>query len=125
VDWSLERNRKLFSWGHIAEPDYLSENARLEELHAELEISTAPAPTIRLDGLLATWRTGDPIARRELLVTLFEKLHVEDRRIVGYTPREDRAAEVIELLAAAAAASEVPAKSGAGGIPRLGYTVFD
>ncbi len=89
---------------------------RLEELRAELELTTAPAPTIRLAGLLATWRTGDPIARRELLLTLFEKLHVEGGRIVGYTPREDRAAEVIELLAAAAAAWEVPAKSGAGEI---------
>jgi hypothetical protein len=41
--------------GHITEEEYLAENAHLEEQRAEFELTTAPAPTIRLDGLLATW----------------------------------------------------------------------
>lgn len=38
--------------GHITEEAYLAENARLERPRAGLELTTARAPTIRLDGLL-------------------------------------------------------------------------
>jgi len=36
VERSLERHRKLFSWGHISEADYLREAARLAELREQL-----------------------------------------------------------------------------------------
>ena len=36
VDRSLERQRKLFTWGHISEAQYLRELSRLEELGEQL-----------------------------------------------------------------------------------------
>jgi hypothetical protein len=39
--------------------------------------------------------------RHELLSALFEKLHVKDRRIIGYTPRADRGNRVALLIGTA------------------------
>ena len=49
----MERNRKLFSWNHIAEAAYLAENARLTAVRSELlaAVTTAAAP-VELEGLL-------------------------------------------------------------------------
>jgi hypothetical protein len=46
----------------------------------------------------AAWRAGDAGQRWQLLNALFEGLHVKDRRIIGYTPRSDRASRVRLLL---------------------------
>ena len=53
VEAAMERNRKLFSWNHIAEAAYLAENARLTAVRSELlaAVTTAAAP-VELEGLL-------------------------------------------------------------------------
>jgi DNA invertase Pin-like site-specific DNA recombinase len=99
IDRTLERQRKLYSWGHISEDDYLREAARLEELRGELAAET-PEPTIQLRGLLDAWNLGDAIARREMLAVLFDCLHVSDGHIVGYTARADRQGEVLKIMEA-------------------------
>jgi hypothetical protein len=37
VERSMERQRKLFTWGHISEFDYMREASRLEELRGQLK----------------------------------------------------------------------------------------
>jgi hypothetical protein len=49
-------------------------------------------------GLIAAWDTGDGVVRRELLATLFSDIHVSQGRVVGYTPRPDRQAQVTRLI---------------------------
>ena len=95
---SLERQRKLFSWGHIGEEQYLREVARLEQTRDELRGAAAPKRTIQIKGIAQVWQRGDADARRELLATLFDKLIIRDGEIVEYVPRADRAAEVIALV---------------------------
>ena len=98
VDATLGRLLQLFQWGDITPEHYKAERDRLGDLRKELILTTAPQPTIHLDGLLATWRSGDPIARNRILGLLFDALHVKDGEIVSFTPRADRAAEVIALI---------------------------
>src|SRR5207249_8627930 len=86
IEGSLERQRKLFTWGHISEAEYLREEARMKELRGEL-LATTPAPAIQLRGLLDAWQLGDGVTRRELLAALFDHLHVSEGKIVGYTAR--------------------------------------
>ena len=52
----------------------------------------------RLTGLIAAWDSGDGGTRRELLATLFSDIHVSQGRVVGYTPRPDRQAQVTRLM---------------------------
>ena len=98
VERSLERQQKLFSWGHITEADYLREAARLGELREQL---TAAAPTrrsVKQHGIRDVWEGGDADARRQLLGTLFDRLILRDGAIVEYVPRAEYAAEVIALV---------------------------
>jgi hypothetical protein len=97
---AVERNMQLFSWGDITAERYASERDRLGALRDELLVSTAPQPTIRIDGMLESWRLGNPEERRQLLGVFFDALHVKDGQIVAQTPREDRVTEVVELIAA-------------------------
>ena len=54
-----------------------------------------------LHGALALWDAADkdPDVRRRMLLALFDELDVRGGAIVGYRPREDRAARVHDLLA--------------------------
>jgi hypothetical protein len=103
IDASLEKIRKLFTWGHIDEAEYQRDHQRLSELRAELESSNRPRSSIKLAGILDAWRRGTGAHRRQLLTTLFDALVVEDGAIVECVPRRDRAAEVIAIMGAAAA----------------------
>jgi hypothetical protein len=67
--------------------------------------------------MLESWRLGTPRERNQLLGNLFDALHVTDGELVAYTPREDRVAEVVELVEAAIGHREVQAV--AGGAPTL------
>ena len=100
VDRSLERQRKLFTRGHIGEAEYLREETRLKELRAELMGTAVPIPAIELRGLLDAWDLGDGVTRRELLAALFDHLHLSGGQIVGYTARADRQGEVLKLMEA-------------------------
>jgi hypothetical protein len=99
----------FFRWGDISEEVYRSEKGPLEELRAELEIDTGPQPTISREGLLDAWDAGDPVIRREPPLTMLVFLHVDDGRMIGYSPRRDRAREVIGLIEAGL---DMPARSG-------------
>ena len=98
VDRSLERQRKLFTWGHVSEADYLREAARLAELRDQLRGSLPTKRSVRIQGIRDVWERGGADARRQLLGTLFERLIVRDGQIVEYVPRADRVAEVIALV---------------------------
>jgi DNA invertase Pin-like site-specific DNA recombinase len=103
IDASLEKIRKLFTWGHIAEAEYQRDHKRLSELRTELESSTRPQSTIKLTGILDAWQRGTGAHRRQLLMTLFDALIVDNGAIVECVPRRDRAAEVIAIMGAASA----------------------
>jgi hypothetical protein len=94
----LERQRKLFTWGHIAEADYLREAARLEELREQLRGDLPTKRSIEVRGIRDLWERGGADARRQLLGTLFERLVVRDGAIAEYVPWPDYAAEVIALV---------------------------
>ena len=49
---------------------------------AELTRIGSTKPAAQIDGLLSVWQKRDPITRRELLLTLFDKLAVSDGKIV-------------------------------------------
>ena len=75
IDRTLERNRKLFAWGHIADSEYQREHERLTELRAELEADLKDfEPPIVIEGILDAWRTSDVITRRNLLTALFDAM---------------------------------------------------
>ena len=98
VERSLERQRKLFTWAHVSEADYLREAARLEELREQLRGDLPAKRSIQVKGIRDLWERGGADARRQLLGTLFERLIVRDGAIVEYVPRPDYAAEVISLV---------------------------
>ena len=97
IEASLERHQKLFTWGHVTESEHVREVARLKELREELKDSPA-APAIELRGLHEAWELGDGVTRRELLAALFDHVHISAGKIVGYTARSDRQAEVLSLM---------------------------
>lgn len=105
IDATIARLGKRFEWGHLDEAAYRTEWERLQALRAEvLAADRAPGEDSlarELRGAVALWDAaeGDPDMRRRMLLTLFEELDVRDGAIVGYRPREDRAARVHELLA--------------------------
>jgi hypothetical protein len=98
LDRMLERVKRLYVLGDFDEERYRAERDRLLGQRAQLAAAGSSAPTVRLDGLLAAWNSGDPITRRQLLTALFDALYVRDGQIVEVKPREDRASEVADLL---------------------------
>jgi hypothetical protein len=99
LDAVIERNRKLFSWGHITQDAYQQEHARLQAVRDELTAAASPAePPVELEGLLDAWRTGIPSIRRELLGRLLDGLEVSDGQVVRYVPRYDGEVAVAKLI---------------------------
>ncbi len=99
IDRSLERLNQLFLWGHWDEPRYRAERERLEVVRKELQEAAGPERMDpKLTGLVEAWDTGDGVVRRELLATLFSDIHIHDGRVLGYTPRPDRHAQVTRLI---------------------------
>jgi len=99
IDRSLQRLDQLFLWGHWEEPRYRDERQRLEGMRKELQDVEVPESVVpRLTGLVSAWDSGDAAVRRELLADLFSDLHLSQGRVVGYTPRPERRAQVIRLL---------------------------
>jgi site-specific DNA recombinase len=95
----VTRLGKRFQYGEIDEDEYASELARMRAQQAVYAAAAAEEPDPReLDGVVGLWRSGDAAKRREMLGSLFERLHVRGGRIVGYTPRADRARRVTLLV---------------------------
>jgi DNA invertase Pin-like site-specific DNA recombinase len=107
VDATIERLGKRFEWGHLDEAAYQAEWQRLNERRHELLAAqeVKPRAGLRLAGLLDAWDRADHIGRRELLASLFEELHVHAGRIESFTPRQDRAAEIVTLMELVSASS--------------------
>ncbi len=99
IDRSLQRLDQLFLWGHWDEAKYRAERDRLEAMRKELQDAETPERIEpKLTGLVSAWDSGDAIVRRELLATLFSDIHVNGGRVIGYTPRTDRHAQVTRLM---------------------------
>jgi hypothetical protein len=62
--------------------------------------ATEPDPA-DLATLAGQWSTGDPAIRHRVLSALFERIYVKDRKVIGCTPRIDRANRVKVLIATA------------------------
>jgi site-specific DNA recombinase len=107
VDRALQHLKDLYTWGDISASEYQRKRDVLAATRLELSSATESKPTMNINGLLDAWVTGDPVTRRQLLVTLFEKLIVRDGEIVEYVPRKDRAKEVYALISAALGGSDV------------------
>jgi hypothetical protein len=99
IDRSLERLDQLFLWGHWSAEKYRAERERLEDMRKEL---TKPAAKVQaeepLTDLVATWDKGDAVGRRELLAQLFTDIHILNGRVNGYSPRPDRAPDLIRKI---------------------------
>jgi len=51
-----------------------------------------------LTDLVATWDSCDAIGRRELLALLFTDIHIAKERVEGYSPRPDRAPDLVRKI---------------------------
>jgi hypothetical protein len=90
--------RKLFTWGHISEADYMREVERLTATRDELRGAVVVRPKLRLDGISELWERSNAAERRALLAEFFDRLIVKDGEIVNYVPRADRVTEVIDSV---------------------------
>jgi hypothetical protein len=82
----------LFLRGRVSEQQYDAELERLRTQQAVYLTAAEREPDPReLDGVVPLWRSGEPAKRREMLVSLFDRLNVQDGRIVSYAPRSDTA----------------------------------
>lgn len=63
VEASLERHRKLFTWGHISEADYMREVERLTELRDQLRGAAVIEPTVRVTGVDDLWARSNAAER--------------------------------------------------------------
>jgi hypothetical protein len=90
LDARMKSEDTKFDLVRITEAEYRSklEALRRQRKTYEAQLSDDPKPA-ELEGV-AKWKSADPAMHHELLSALFEKLHVKNRRIIGYTPRADR-----------------------------------
>lgn len=98
IQGSLQRAEQLFLWGHWSPERYRAERDRLEAIQKDLAEPLVDGCEPLITDLAAAWDAGDAIARRELLATLFADLHVSGGRVVGYTPRPERAKDVTHMV---------------------------
>lgn len=98
ADASLERHRKLFTWGHITEAEYMREAERLTELRDQLRGAAMIRPTVRVKGVDDLWMRSNAVERRALLSEMFDSLTISDGEIVYFVPRADREGEVVGLV---------------------------
>ncbi len=102
IDARIKRLDTRFAMGTIEEPEFKSELETLRRTRASYAAHLADEPKpAELEGIAALWKSGDSRIRWELLSALFEKLHVTNRQIIGYTPRGDRVGRVALLLGTA------------------------
>ena len=102
IDGQIKRLDTRFALGTLDETEFAHELRRLREQRAiyAAQATDDPKPA-ELEGIAAKWKGSDAAVRWELLNALFERLHVKDREIIGYTPRGDRASRVALLLSTA------------------------
>ncbi len=102
IDWQLKNLGVRFQVEEITQDEYRAELERLRRQRKVYASQAESEPDPReLASLTGLWRSGDPGRQWEVLTSLFEKLHVTNRRITSYTPRADRAARVQQLVSIA------------------------
>jgi hypothetical protein len=69
-----------------------------QKTHREVQLALVLDDHQVSRGLIAAWDSGDGVTRRGLLATLFSDIHVSQGRVVSYTPRHDRQAQVTRLM---------------------------
>jgi hypothetical protein len=91
LEQRLRRMRDLYELGDLDRPAYL---ARRDAIHAELaDLAPDPLPDLEqarkvLDDFGIFWRLEtDPDAKRQLLGLLFEKVWLDERRVVAVQPK--------------------------------------
>lgn len=112
------------------ERDYRTELVRLgRQRDAFAAIAAAEPDPRELVTLAGQGRSGDAERRRAVLSALFEKIHMRERKVIGYTPRADRASRVSLLVSTAfdyatdGPGAAKPRVNGRGGIRTLGWPI--
>jgi hypothetical protein len=88
----LRRLRDLYELGDLSKPEYVARRGALQEELAAL--APQPTPNVELAGRVLDdfgvfWRIEeDPDAKRELLRLIFERVWLDDGRIVAVRPKE-------------------------------------
>jgi hypothetical protein len=88
----LRRLRDLYELGDLTKPEYVARRAAIQEELAAL--APEPAPNIELGGRVLDdfdifWRIEeDPDAKRELLRLIFERVWLDNGRVVAVRPNE-------------------------------------
>jgi site-specific DNA recombinase len=100
IEDAMDKQAKLFQWGHITEDQYLAERAKLDELRSEVaEAAAGPVKSADyFQNLFFDWRDADQAKRRRVLGRMFEALYVEDGEIVRYRPRIEHRAEIEAII---------------------------
>jgi hypothetical protein len=88
IEAQLARVGQRFEWGDIDADEYRQKREWLLAQPAEVD-STAPRPTMKLEGLLDAWDRADALGRRELLATLFVELEVREGMIWRCQPQPE------------------------------------
>jgi hypothetical protein len=87
----LRRLRDLYELGDLSKPDYVPRRAALQEELAALAPTASPNIDLAgrvLDDFGVFWRVeDDPEAKRELLHLIFERVWLDERRIVAVRPK--------------------------------------
>lgn len=91
LDGRIERTTAAYTDGNLDRADYLAKLESLRRQRAAYADQAAAEPARgELESLAVEWHSGDPGRRHAVLMTLFDKLIITDRKISGYTPRADR-----------------------------------
>jgi DNA invertase Pin-like site-specific DNA recombinase len=94
-----ERNQELYVDGDRDRAKYTAEKTRMVALAASYEEQDTPMPDkAELLTLGEMWRDGDVAQRWKVLSSLFERIELRDRKIVGFKPRADRVGRVRLLI---------------------------
>ncbi len=87
----LRRSRDLYELGDLTRPEYM---ARRDAINAELaQLSPGPIPDLDqarqvLDDFSIFWtRETDPAAKRHLLALIFERVWLDEQRVVAVQPK--------------------------------------
>jgi hypothetical protein len=82
----------MYEWGHKSRAQYLAEYQTIQrELTYHQPIEDRSQELDRLASFLGSvstaWNEAGPELRKELARTLFDEVHVEDKRVVASPPR--------------------------------------
>jgi site-specific DNA recombinase len=94
LEAALERLGKRYDWGHITQDKYLAEYDEIQKQLRELAPAEDKAKNLdKLAHFLANvadaWKEGTQEQRNKLANVLFERIWIEDNRVVEVKPRDE------------------------------------